>query len=884
MKLNPTLYLVSAVVLAAFFLASSDNPPNARTGAPGEGLCSTGCHGGGGFSGNVAISGIPGTVQAGQTYTVTLTTTATSGSPSVGGFQIVALNSGNMNIGDLIVLNAAETGTDFSGGREYMEHRGDKNYSGNTVSWTFDWQAPAGPNNETITFYFSSVMANNNSAFSGDNAVNSSFSVLLQAPTPPVPAIDNITPVSCNGGNDGAISASASGGTPPYNFNWSNGMSGASISGLTAGTYTLTVSDQAGQSATIQATVSQPPALLVTEQSADPLTCAAPAVVTVAASGGTPGYTYDWSNGASGPQASLTLADLPATVTVTDDNGCTVTLTISSVPTDLDAPQAQALGGTITCQQPLVTLSGAGSSEGPCFSYQWTGPGGFSAMTLNPQVNTPGTYTLVVTNTCNGCTASAVAIVTEDLDFPLINLSGTDTLSCLQPVVEIDAGFLPGQSYQWSTQNGEIAYGADSVIVGVSKAGTYTVVVTKDQSGCTATASVTVAGIPDPVWQLDTLKNLRCFGDQDGLAGLSGLGGLPPYVFLWPDSSNATFRADLAAGNYLVSITDQNGCLGQDTLVISGPQEIVLNLSNTDESAPGAEDGTAGTAPAGGTPPYAILWGNGETTNVISGLSPGTYGITVTDSLGCTRSSEVIIQPFGCSLAANVLYDPPVCFGDSGSITLEITGANGPVDILWSQGSSGPVLEQVPAGSYGAEITDSAGCFLQISAVLTQPEAFLIQPDSIWPSSGDLPDGAIFLSVSGGTPPYTFLWLDPTGEEAGTAEDLVGAFPGLYYFEVTDSNGCQGMDAFTIESVALTPAWSDQVRLYPNPVGDLLTLELPAGMYFQLRLRDAWGRELLRLDHLQGEQRMPMGQLPAGMYILQVQDERGVQATYRVLR
>jgi hypothetical protein len=409
-------------------------------------------------------------------------------------------------------------------------------------------------------------------------------------------------------------------------------------------------------------------------------------------------------------------------------------------------------------------------------------------------------------------------------------------------------------------------------------------VVTTEQSGCTASTTVFVPGFTAPNWQVDTLVNLRCFGDQNGIAGISGQGGLPPYAFLWPDSSASTFREDLSAGVYVVTISDQNGCLGQDTLVISGPEEIALNLSKTDESAPGADDGSASSAPSGGMPPYIYLWNNGATDPMIEDLAPGTYGITVTDALGCTQSGQVVIQPFGCNLAAEAFYTPPSCFGGNGSITLEITGAIGSMDVQWAQGSSGPVLENIPAGAYPVLITDSAGCVLEFTPMLNQPEQLVIQLDSIWPSSGDLPDGAIFLSVSGGTPPYSFLWLGITGEEVGTEEDLIGAFPGLYYLAVTDSNGCESMDVFSIESVALTPSWSDRVRLYPNPVGDLLTLELPSGKTFHLRLRDAWGRVHASMDRLQGDLRIPMGQLPSGMYILQIQDEQGVQATYRVLR
>ncbi|MEZ5030825.1 MAG: choice-of-anchor V domain-containing protein [Saprospiraceae bacterium] len=106
------LSFLGVIFCALLFFSNSTNPPNARTGAPGDdGTCASGCHGGGSFQGTVDISGIPSTIQAGETYTVTLTTTATVGNPVTGGFQILALNSANQNVGDMIVTNGAETGT-----------------------------------------------------------------------------------------------------------------------------------------------------------------------------------------------------------------------------------------------------------------------------------------------------------------------------------------------------------------------------------------------------------------------------------------------------------------------------------------------------------------------------------------------------------------------------------------------------------------------------------------------------------------------------------------------------------------------------------------------------------------------------------------------------
>ncbi|MBP6183783.1 MAG: T9SS type A sorting domain-containing protein [Saprospiraceae bacterium] len=880
---NTTLTLFAVILIATLFLSNSGNPNNGLTGGPGEGLC-TQCHSGGGFSGNVAITGIPSTVQAGDTYTITVTTTATAGSPVTGGFQLMALNSSNQNAGDLIVVNGGETGTDFQGGREYMEHRGDKGYSGNMVSWEFEWKAPPGPNNTTITFYFSSVLANNNMNSSGDNVVNSNFSTTLEAPVPPTISIANIDHVSCNGGNDGSITASASSGTPPYTFEWSNGDSGPTISGLTAGTYMVTVTDFAGLTASTNAIVNQPAVLSLSIANSEALTCNSPALVSVAGSGGTPGYTFSWSTGGAGDTEALFLNDLPATVTITDNNNCTQELQINSVPVDTVSPTVAIQGGMLTCLNPNLTLGTIGSSSGPCFTYSWTGPNGFSSSDENPLINDPGLYTLVITNTCNGCNASGNTTVTEDINSPSFSITISDTIDCNAPIIEIIGAPGPNYLYSWSTVTGMIEYGTDSIVVGVSKGGSYFLTITNPVNGCTNSGSAIVSEIIDPSISIDSIAHPVCFGDNNGFASLSGNNGMMPYAFLWPDSSVALVRSDLSAGLYVITLTDQNGCQAVDTLTLTQPELIVSNIVKTDESGPGLDDGTASVAPSGGTPGYTVLWSTGDTTLSIIDLEPGTYSVTITDSLECEIVQSTVIQPFGCALTSEAIIVDAPCFGDSGSITLDIQNGNGPISILWSNGDSTLILADVPAGDYSVLITDSVGCAIIDTFTILQPDSILVVLDSIKGQSGPgTKDAAIYVSTFGGSPPYIYKWWDTWGNLVSTLEDLIDVFPGIYTLVIMDSNGCMLTSSYSTGNSSLDAPWISMVNIFPNPAGDFLNLSLPSGIPFRMELLDSRGQLIQRQIGVAENYTLSLQDLSSGIYLIHLQDNNGRSAYFQII-
>ncbi|MCF8238144.1 MAG: SprB repeat-containing protein [Saprospiraceae bacterium] len=884
--------LFGVLFCTILFFSNSSNPPNARTGAPGDdGTCATGCHGGGSYQGGVDISGIPTSIQAGQTYTVTLTTTATSGSPVVGGFQILALNSANQNVGDMIVTNGAETGTNTQGGREYMEHRGAKNYSGNSVSWTFDWQAPNGPNDEDITFWFVSVMANNNGQNNGDNVVMETHTgTIFGAPDPLTISLDSKMDVSCFGGNDGTATVSTNGGTPPITITWSNGQTGPTATGLIAGGYQVQATDANGQTVSISEVIIHQPALLTLAITSEtPITCVGPATITVGADGGTPGYDYLWSTGTPGATEILNDGNT-VFVSVTDQNGCTTSIDVTPV-VDIDPPIVSASGGTLTCLEPSVVLQVSANSPCGIYTYSWTDPSGnFFSNDSAPVVTEPGVYSVVVTDVCNGCTAMASATVVQDTDLPDIIITGmVDTITCLQPIIEIDLSVFPNVSYLWTTVNGVIAFGANEPTVGVSKGGQYTILLTDTTNGCTSTQDITVTQINAPVGIIDSTAMPLCFGQANGYAGLSATGGLPPVVFTWPDSSHLQIRNDLSAGSYIVTLMDSIGCTDTLIVVISQPTALLANIGSAPESAQGADDGSAWVAPSGGTPGYTVLWSTGGTTDTITMLAPGMYQATVTDANGCTNVKSTTVQAFGCALTGIVSHTDVDCFGDSTGIAV-VTWLNevGAVSIEWSTGDTTAQIENVPAGEYIVLLTDEGNCTFSDTITIGQSSEIVVTIDSIQDASGPgMNDGGIFISVSGGHPPYSFGWFFDKDLMVGMDEDLTGVGAGTYLLVIHDSTDCM----ITVEDIEIQelsalhqPDWSDEIHVFPVPMQEDLSVQLPRQGVYTLRLMDSRGMIQQTQINRTTQTRLSVQDLPEGAYWLIIQDESGAFTVRKLIK
>ncbi|MDX1410109.1 MAG: SprB repeat-containing protein, partial [Saprospiraceae bacterium] len=354
-----------------FMINFAEDPPDAKTGAPGEGTCAD-CHGGDFYEGSIEISGFPSSVLVNQTYSITVTIFNTDLAASQAGFQMVALNSANENAGSFIP-NSADEGIDSTAGRQYIENRNVKTFGSGEAFWTFDWTAPAGPQDDTITMYAAGAITNGDNKESGDDTKLTSISATLLTGGSELAAfISDKADVSCNGLNDGFATVSASGGKPPYTYKWSNGDDDATTTLLSAGNYSVTVSDSDTMVAVAMVDITQPLPLGLNVISIQNVLCFGERTgsANISGTGGVVPYSYLWPDGFEGNSRS-DLAGGSYVVTVTDFNGCADSGTVT-----ITQPDSIVLTLTSTGETGQNTDDGSATvmvmGGTPNFTYRWS--------------------------------------------------------------------------------------------------------------------------------------------------------------------------------------------------------------------------------------------------------------------------------------------------------------------------------------------------------------------------------------------------------------------------------------------------------------------------------------------------------------------------------
>lgn len=843
---NARLLPITGLLLGLLvWLANNANPPTGNTGAPFDGHCNS-CHTGGnpgGFDGSVEISGLPSTIEANTTYPITLTMTPTAGSPTKGGFQLVAVNGSNANAGNLASVNA-QTGTEFFGGREYIEHRNGKVFpGGGPVSWDFNWTSPANAAGNTIKFYFIGNFTNNNNQNTGDHPIAFLQTFDFNGPPPVSALITDINPVSCFGGNNGSATVEAFGGIPPYTYAWSNGQSGATAINLTAGNYTVTVTGSSGSgTATATATITQPSAALnATVNVAGIITCAVPAVsVTANPTGGTPPYSYDWSNGDTGNPASY---DTPGqhSVTVTDINGCTKATTFN-INSNTTPPVAVAgPPGVLTCVQPTVTLNGTGSSTGGNIIYSWTASNGGNivsgANTLMPVVNAAGTYTLLVTNTTNGCTASASTTVTSNITPPGATANG-GTLNCSVTSLTITASSMtPGVTYAWSGPGGFISNQQNPT---VNVPGNYVVTVTNPANSCTSTATAVVnQDVVPPIANASVNGQLTCAVNSVQLNLTTPISNP---VFSWSGpggfTSNQQNPTVNAPGNYIGTVTNPaNGCSAADTVT------VVQNITppGATASASGALNCAVSTVQLnGGSPSQPVTYAWTGPNNFSSGQQnpsvsvPGNYTLTVTwTTNGCTSTAVATvtqnITPPTVSIATpsnlncnNATVQLNASASSQGpNFTYQWSTPNG--NIVSGATTLTPVVSA--AGTYNLLITNTAnGCTATGSTTVSQTPAVTASASATHVSCNGGANGTATATGGGGAGNLTYAWSN------GATTAMISNLPaGTYTVTVTDSENCTATATTTVTQPAVLLANASATGETANGANDGTATAAPTG-------------------------------------------------------
>ena len=605
------------------------------------------------------------------------------------------------------------------------------------------------------------------------NGCQQTTSVQVGQPTQLVLATSS-NPAKCFGGSDGSASVTASGATAPYTYKWSNGATTPTASGLTAGDYQVTVTDANGCQQTITVKVGQPNTLLTVLTNSSPVKCydGNNGSASVVANGGGTTYTYQWTSGANTPIISGLRAGEYG-VTVTDNNGC-----IKTAAVKVDQPSRLVLSTTNTPVKcfggndgsATVTASGATAP----YTYKWSN----GATTASISGLTAGEYGVTVTD-ANGCVKTATVKV--DQPATLLTLTtATSPVKCFDgadgSASVVASGGGTTYTYSWNT-------GATTAAITGLRAGEYGVTVT-DNNGCVKISPVKV---DQPSRLMLTTKNtpVKCFAGNDGSATVTASGATAPYTYKWSNGATTPTASGLTAGDYQVTVTDNNGCVKTATIKVDQPTQLVLATSSNPAKCFGGNDGSASVTANGATAPYIYKWSNGATTPTASGLNAGEYGVTVTDANGCQQTTSVQVgQPTLLLLTPS--SSPAKCFGGSdGSASVIASGATAPYTYKWSNGATTPTASGLTAGEYGVTVTDANGCQQTVSVQVGQPTQLVLATSSNPAKCFGGSDGSASVTASGATAPYTYKWSN--GATTPTASGLTA---GEYGVTVTDANGC----------------------------------------------------------------------------------------------
>lgn len=701
------------VLAGLFFISNSSNPPNGRTGAPGDNGACNGCHSGGfpGIDGEILITGIPNNIEAGQTYGLTLTLNNTTNNAARGGFQMVVLDSNNDNVGQL--SNSDDFSTiSISSGRDYFEHAPAQDFVGGTVSYTVDWTAPENgtiSDGDNLTFYAAGVIANGNSSTSGDFGPTTSLSTIYnEVVTDLELMIEYPIDPSCTDGTDGSATVVIAGGTAPYSILWSSGETSPNAVMLAAGNNTVTVTDDNGLTAETNIELGNPPAIEISAE-VQSISCldASDGAIELSVSGGTGDYAFLWSTDST----TFIIQDLSSgtySVTVTDENGCT-----SEEAFDLVNPA-----------EIVNTLIGINDEE------------------------------------CEGIPTGSIFVTST---------GGTGELSFL-----------------WS--DGSTNQNLINVL-----AGDYTLTAT-DENSCSLETTYTIANAVDTLTvDITATSEISCNGQ---LGSLEANVNVVNATYLWNNGVTDQQNNDVVAGFYEVTVTSENGCTATTSLTLLQPDSLTSAFELVSPSS--TTDGSIASIPAGGTSPYSYLWSTGSSDSLTIVSEAGIYGFTLTDTNNCVFVDSIEVS-VTCEISLSVdTVMMPSCFGlDDGSISIDISGAAEPVEILWSEGSVDSIIENLKADIYTVTVTDDYNCIDSLEIMVTQPAALSLSFDVIQQPSEPIPNGGIIEAIaSGGKAPYQYFWS--TSDTTSVLDSLTAA---IYLLEIVDSNGC-----FFVDSVVLDEA------------------------------------------------------------------------------
>ena len=628
--------------------------------------------------------------------------------------------------------------------------------------------------------------------------------------------------VSCSGGSNGFATAAPSGGTPVYNYAWSNGQAVATSTGLAAGPYTVTITDNQGCVASTSVSIIQPAGLTATLTSANAPCNGQSGSANIAYSGGMGIPSFLWQLGFHvisnpsnlSPGTGTTASSQIHTVQITDGNGCQISKTVTiSQPAQIVANISNIINTNCGQANGSATVSASGGAGG--YVYQWSSNPSFTNAVISSVVS--GAYTVNVQDV-NGCNVSAIATI-NDIQGPTILTQSSSSVICNGQTNGTAAVTATGNvnpvTYLWSylaqttSSVNNLPFGLHSVTV-------------KDGANCITSATFNIVQPTQVVTAIGGFTNVTCSGANNGMATVLVNGGNPGYTYSWTPSANtSSLLTNAAPGIYTVVVMDINNCPSSSTVNLTQPNPLLITTNTViNINCNGGNNGSVNTTISGGTPIYNLVWAPAQPTNpIITNLTAGTYSLVVTDAQTCSTTAVYNITEPSALVVSSTSTTQATCLPfNNGTASVSINGGSSPYGYSWNTPS--PQLSANAAslspGSWVLTTTDSKGCVITATAIITAAAL----PSLVATSSNILCNGQANGSASvtaSGVAPFTYSW-SPNNQ---TSANINGLTPGTYTAQLTDANGCKTYTSVLITQPAplSLPVSAPQTICYGNNTG-----------------------------------------------------------------
>lgn len=704
-------------------------------------------------------------------------------------------------------------------------------------------------------------------------------------------SVTNLPEDASCGAEDGSIVSFASGGIAPWQFDYGEGANyTGTFNNVPPGDYLMTVTDDNGcvnqKAFTINATEG-PEAAADAPEMIDCNTTE----VTVSGTGSSEGddIEYEWTSAdgtiASGENELNVIVGSAGTYTLAVTNtstGCVTEVSVD-VEANLDSPNTEiAAAAVLDCSTTSITLDGSGSSEGDNFTYAWSTDDGnitSGATTTMANIDAAGSYTLLTTNTMNGCTSAEMVEVSINDELPVIAVSDIE-LDCSVTEAQLCADVDASSTVTWTTPDGEV----EATCITVSMAGDY-LAKAVGSNGCEATAMSIVTlsadlpqvSIAEPDAITCTIPSVTIEADLDGDAS--------DFNISWSSDGVEVNNSDLSievisAGVYTLTIQNiSNGCTTVSSVTVD---EIIINPESAFTST--LTDGVLSVSSSSTGDPSTYSWSFGATgTNEdIVFDETGTYEVCLTVVNDCGEDTYCEDVYFVSELKFETASADELCNNaGEGSITVTPSGGEPEYTISWvgpnGFTSSELNISGLVAGEYSMVLNDNYGYEKSASYTIAEPTAIEQTLIEITDETNSDANGSITIEVVGGTGALSYEWSN--GE---TTQTISGLSAGDYFVNVTDENGCKTeFGPFVVETSTSIGEldFVTSLSVYPIPANNYLNVNISMNdvRSTQIRVIDAFGKVIATQNHTTKEinTRINVSELPSGIYYLEFGNDTG---------